>query len=131
MKDLLTEEFQYTVSDHLVCNRSILDILSKHQECSARINRSAVKSVTSCGCLKIKTEKNSLPEDASLSELKNIMDSHLQGKLCPQCREVLETEIGRSLVYLAALCSSLDLNLFDIIIKEYNKMKLLGYYNLT
>ncbi|MBM7853797.1 hypothetical protein JOC37_000162 [Desulfohalotomaculum tongense] len=131
LKDLLTDEFQYTVSEQLICSRSILDILSKHQECGARINRSIVKTVTTCGCMKIETKKNTIPKDASLADLKNIMDSHLYGKLCPQCRETIEIEIGRAMVYLAALCNLLDVNLFDIIIKEHNKMKLLGHYNLT
>lgn len=131
LKDLLAEEFQYTVSDQIVCNRSILDILSKHQECGAAINRSTFKAVTNCGCINIQSSKNKVSDSTSLAELKNIMDSHLKGKLCLQCREAVEKDIGKSLVYLAALCNSLDINLFDIIIKEYNKTKLLRHYNLT
>ncbi len=131
LKDLITDDFQYTVSEQLICNRSILDILSRHHECTAKLNSAVVKTVTGCGCLKIEAKKTAVPEDLSLVDLKNLFDSHLYGKLCPKCREKIENEIGRTMVYLAALCNSLDLNLFDIIIKEHKKMKLLRQYNLT
>lgn len=127
LKDLLADDFQYTVREQLVCNRSILDILTRHQECSARINRTIVKTITGCGCLKLDVKKNSLPEEASLSELSAVLDSHLSGSLCPNCKDMIEGEIGRSMVYMAALCNSLDINMFDIMIKEHNKMKLLRY----
>lgn len=131
LKDLLADDFQYTVSEQLLYNGSILDVLSRYQECSAKIQRVITKTVTGCGCLQITAKKNILPENASLLDLKNIMHSHLSGNLCSNCQETIENEIGRSLVYLAALCNLLDVNLFDIIIKEHNKMKLLGRYNIT
>lgn len=131
LKDLIAEEFQYTVSEQLICNRSILDILSRQQECVARLNDAIVKTVTSCGCLKIEAKKTKIPDDLTLDQLKKVLDSHLSGQLCPHCREKIEREIGRKMIYLAALCNLLDLNLFDIIIKEHNKIKLLRHYSLT
>ncbi len=131
MKDLLCDQFQNTVSEMLLCHRSILEILSKMQESGVRVQRSVVQSVTSCGCQKIVANKKTLPEDASFFDLKAFMDSHLSGNLCPNCRETIECEIGRSLFYMAALCNLLDLNLYDIFIKEHKQLEILKEYNLT
>ncbi|WP_031517293.1 hypothetical protein [Desulfofalx alkaliphila] len=131
LKDLLADQFQYTVSEQLLCGGNILDILSKHQECSVKINRSIVKAVTGCGCLKIDVKKKVLSENSSIADIKKMLESNVSGQLCDQCIEIIETEIGRSLVYLAALCNQLDLNLFDIMIKEHDKMRILKYYSFT
>lgn len=131
MKDLLCDQFQNTVSELMICHRSILDILSKLQESNARIQRSVVQSVTSCGCQKITTRKNNIPGDARLADLKNLLDSHLSGHLCDNCRDLIESEVGRTLFYLAALCNLMDLNLYDIFIKEHKQLELLREYNLT
>lgn len=131
MKDLLCDEFQNTVSELLIRHQSILDVLSKLQEASARINRAVTKAVTSCGCIKVNAERRKIPEDMSISELKGFLESHLNGKLCPNCQEIVEAEIGRSLFYVAALCNQLDLNLYDIFIKEQKKLSTLRFFNLT
>jgi hypothetical protein len=131
MKDLLCDEFQNTVGELLIRHQSILDVLSKMQEATARINRSVTKAVTSCGCIKVQAEKKSIPENVSLAELKSYFDSHLHGELCPNCLEVIESEIGRALFYLAALCNHMDLNLYDIFIKEHKKLSTLRFFNLT
>ncbi|MDT3699895.1 MAG: DUF1573 domain-containing protein [Thermincola sp.] len=131
MKDLLCDEFQNTVSELLIRHQSILDVLSKLQEASARVNRAVTKSVTSCGCIKVSAEKRKVPENISISELKGYVDSHLNGELCPNCQEIVEAEIGRSLFYVAALCNHLDLNLYDIFIKEQKKLSTLRFFNLT
>lgn len=131
MKDLLCDEFQNTVGELLIRHQSILDLLSKSQESSSRVNRAVIKSVTACGCLKIQAEKKAIPEDASLDDLKNILESHLQGALCDNCKEIVEREIGRSLFYLAALCNVLNLNLYDIFIKEHKKLSTLRIFNFT
>ncbi|MHB9095406.1 MAG: nucleoside triphosphate pyrophosphohydrolase family protein [Eubacteriales bacterium] len=131
MKDLLCDEFQNTVSELLIRHQSILDVLSKLQEASARINRAVTKAVTSCGCIKVNAEKRSVPNNISISELKGYIDSHLNGQLCPNCQEIVEAEIGRDLFYLAALCNHLDLNLYDIFIKEHKKLSTLRFFNFT
>jgi hypothetical protein len=131
LKDLIADNFQYAVAEQVLCNGSILDILSRHQECSNKIQRSVIKTVTACGCVQIQLKKHKLPENASLMDLKSLTLSNISGNLCPNCKDKLENEIGRSLVYLAAMCNVLDVNLFDIIIKEHDKMKLLGHYNIT
>jgi hypothetical protein len=131
LKDLLCDEFQNTVSELLIRHQSILDVLSKLHETSARVNRAVTKSVTSCGCIKVNAEKRKIPENISIAELKGFLDSHLNGQLCPNCKEIVETEMGRSLFYIAALCNQLDLNLYDIFIKEQKKLSTLRFFNLT
>jgi hypothetical protein len=112
-------------------HHSILDVLSKLQEASARINRATVKSVTGCGCIQVDAKKKSIPPDVSLLDFRDYFESHLHGKLCPSCREFIETEIGRTLFYMTALCNLLDLNLYDIFLKEHKTITTLRVFNLT
>jgi hypothetical protein len=51
--------------------------------------------------------------------------------MCAKCREVAEPEIGTTLFYLAARCSLLNLNLRDVLAKEYDRVNALGVFNLT
>ena len=90
MKDLICDEFQNTVSELLMRHHSILDVLSKLQEASARTNRATVKSVTGCGCIQVDAKKKSIPPEVSLVDLKDYFESHLRGQLCPNCREIIE-----------------------------------------
>jgi hypothetical protein len=131
MKDLLFDEFQNTVSELLIRHQSILDVLSKSQEAGARVNRAVVKAVTSCGCIQVEAKKGAFPPDASLADLKNLLESHLRGQLCPSCKDIIESEVGKSLFYLTALCNILDLNLYDIFLKEHKKISTLRVFNLT
>ncbi len=130
MKDILVDEFQYTVSDLLVRNKSIIDQITKFQDSNARVNRAIVKSVTQCGCVKINATKQDFSFDGDINEIQQAMETHLEGKLCDNCRDMIEKDIGRNLFYLASICNSLDLNLYDIIIKEIERIKMLGKYNL-
>jgi len=72
--------------------------------------------------------KNPIPPEASLSDLKDYLESHLQGTLCPSCQEVTEMEIGKHLFYIAALCNLLDLNLYDVLLKEQKKISTLRVF---
>nr|WP_273702537.1 DUF1573 domain-containing protein [Tepidanaerobacter syntrophicus] len=125
------EEFQNTVTNCLVRHKSIIDVLAKIDETSARVNRAISKSVTSCGCIQINAKKQQIPADISLCELASYMETHLDGKLCENCREVIEQEIGNHLFYIAALCNLLDLSLKDILYEENEKLSTLGIYNLS
>jgi len=131
MKDLLCDQFQVTVGECLVRHRSVLDIMAKLQEANARVNRAITKSVTSCGCISIVAEKQRVPTDVPLEQLKEHFQTHLSGKLCDHCREIIEAELGNSLFYLAALCNVFDLNLYDIILKEQKKLSALGIFNFS
>lgn len=124
------DEFQKVVDSMLIQHQSILDIITKGQEASARVSRSVTKSVTNCGCLSVETRKNDIPEDATLSDLKYIFNSHLKGVLCPTCRDVIETELGKQLFYMAALANTLNLSISDIMKKEQKKLNTLTIYNL-
>lgn len=131
MKDLNWDEFQDTVADCLIRHKSILDVLSKLHETSARVNRAISKSVTSCGCIQINAKKQQVPSEIRLYELVSYMDTHTKGQLCDNCREIVELEIGNLLFYLAALCNILGLNLEDIMSAENEKLATLGIYNLS
>jgi len=131
IKNFIYNDFQKTVSEVLICNRSVLDVLSQIQEANARLNRVVIRTVTSCGCLKIQAGKKEIPTDITLADLKNLLDSNLLGEMCDDCREAVETAVGRLLFYLAALCNLLDLNLQDILSKEQKQLKILGIYNLA
>jgi predicted house-cleaning noncanonical NTP pyrophosphatase (MazG superfamily) len=127
----LTDRYQSIVKSLLIRHQSILDILSKGQEASARVNRAVVKSVTNCGCLGIDAHKKSLPEETSLSDLKDLLNSQLDGELCDNCRDIIETELGKQLFYIAALANALNLSLEDVITKEEKKLSTLTIFNLT
>jgi NTP pyrophosphatase (non-canonical NTP hydrolase) len=58
------------------------------------------------------------------------MDTHVEGHLCESCRDLIEKELGKNLYYIASICNTLDLNLYDIIIKEQERVKMLGQYSL-
>lgn len=124
MKKTLTEEFQDTVEKLHIWNKSVLDIMSKLQMSSAKINRATVKSVTSCGCIEIDGKKS------VISFEKNEDGSQLCGVLCEDCRSNLEREIGEGLYYIISLCNALNLNVDKIIQKEVDRVKTLGKYNL-
>jgi hypothetical protein len=131
--DLICDEFQNTVSKYLVRHQSILDILSKIQESTARVNRAAVKTVTNCGCLQVHAEKKEISPDATFDDfaITKLMDNNLQGEICSDCKETLENELGKAIFYLAALCNSMDINLYDVILKEHKKLSTLRIFNLT
>ncbi|WP_040209969.1 hypothetical protein [Clostridium polynesiense] len=135
MKDVIFDDFQNSVNECLLRHRSILDILTKYQESQAKVNRAVAKAITNCGCIKLSAEKQHLPEeydseDTSIRKLSECLKSHMEGNLCENCREVIEREMGNNIFYLTSLCNVLDLNLYDILIKEYDKINTLGKFNL-
>lgn len=128
--DIQAEDFQCAVEETLLRNKSVLDILSKMQVAYARVNRAVAKAVTSCGCIRIDASKQRYEKDADLMEISELLDSHLRGKLCDNCRNIIEDELGGAIFYLTALCSSLDINLYDVMLKEKKSLKMLGRYSL-
>lgn len=127
----LTDQFQSTVKSLLIRHQSILDILSKGQETSARVNRAVVKSVTSCGCHAINAHKKPIPPDASLADLKELLNSQLEGSICDNCRDIIEAELGKQLFYIAALSNALEISLTDVLYQENKKLETLTIFNLT
>lgn len=131
MGNLDLDKFQDVVSEYLIRHKSILDVLSKNQEVVSRVHRSVVKAVTNCGCVRINASKQVYPDTIEFSELKDYLSTHFQGTLCKECKDAIENDIGRSVFYLAALCNLLDLDMQDIVDREYNKVTALGMFNLT
>ncbi|PRR80919.1 DUF1573 domain-containing protein [Clostridium vincentii] len=128
MKDIIYDTFQNSVNDSLLRHKSILDIMTKYTESSARVNRAIAKAVTNCGCIEISAKKQNLPEDNSLDKMCDCLESHIQGQLCENCREVIEREMGNNLFYLTSLCNDLEVNLYDVLLKENDKINTLGKY---
>lgn len=124
------DKFQDSVSQLLIKHKSILDVLTKQQESVTRVNRAIVKAVTSCGCIEIHALKQEIGDEISIENIHDVLDNHLNGKLCDQCHDIVEQEIGNHMFYLTALCNLLDLNLAEVILKEEKKIKTLGIYNM-
>lgn len=133
MKDVIFDDFQNSVNESLLRHRSILDIMTKLQESEARINRAVAKTVTNCGCLNVEAKKQQMPgqqDDIDIEQLRHQLQTHVSGSACENCREVLEREIGNHMFYIASLCNILDLNLYDIMLKEYDRIDTLGKFSM-
>ncbi|MFU0800040.1 MAG: DUF1573 domain-containing protein [Xylanivirga thermophila] len=130
MDGILYDDFQTTVSQLLTRHRSIVDLLSKYQESNARVNRAIAKSVTSCGCISINAQRQQIPDDATLEQLQQFMDSHIEGELCDNCRSIIEKELGNNLFYLVSLAETLDINIYDVILNEQKDLSTLGKFHL-
>lgn len=131
-KNIISNDLQDIVSDVLVRHRSILDVMTKLEESNSRINRAIAKSVTSCGCISINASKQTLPtnDDSTLSESKDHFKEHVEGELCPTCKEVIEKEIGNHTFYLGAICNTLGINLNEAVSNELEKVDTLGVFSL-
>lgn len=128
-KNNIGSDFQDQVSQVLIRHKSILDIMTKLDEYNARINRAIAKSVTSCGCIEIHAKKQDFGNE-SLGDMYEKAEDHLHGNICGNCKDILETEIGSYLFYLAAACNTLDLDLPTILEKEYSRLDTLGIFSL-
>lgn len=126
----LPKAFQNQVAHHLLRHRSFLDISSKYQEASARVNRALMKAVTDCGCIEVQASRQPYTSNATLSELKNIFKTHLSGNLCDHCQEIIKDEVGKNLFYMAALCNLIHVDLVEVFEQELDKMNTLGIFNL-
>lgn len=131
MADTSCARLQDMVSTALIRHRSILDVISKLQDTSARLNRTAAKAATECGCVEFHVVKQAIPEDTSFSDLAGYMSSHISGELCEDCREALEKEIGRTLFYLVSLCDITGLDFSAIVEKECRQLSALGAFTLA
>ena len=130
INDIMLEDFQNVVNELLMRNRSVLDVLSKIQTSSGRVNRAVIKSVTHCGCIQIDGRKQTFPGEASMKNLGSLVSTQVKGELCPECRSTIEKEIGGELFYLAALCNTLGISLYDVVLSEKETLGTLGSYSL-
>lgn len=125
------QSFQEQIQQYLLRHRSILDTTSKFQETNARVNRAIMKSVTECGCMEIHATKQHFPADGSLDQLKDMMDTHIKGKLCEHCEDIIMSEIGKNLFYLLSVMNLLNIKVEDVIKKENQKLNTLGIFNMS
>lgn len=125
----MIQTFQEQVSNLLLRHRSFLDVVSKLQEASARINRALMKAVTECGCIQVIAKKQPFPTDQLIHNWKNQLQTHLSGTLCDHCCEIVKVEMGKNLFYLSALCNLLEIRLEDVFQKELDHLHTLGVFN--
>lgn len=131
MKKPTLSSFQDCVHENLFRHKSVLDTMSKLGESSSRLNRAVTKAVTACGCLKINaSERQRFPENLPFEQIKDQLSTHLEGSLCPECRDHVEEEAGRVAFYLTALCDTLGMKIEDIISSENEKLCALGKFSL-
>ncbi len=130
MKDISLNEFQASVEDVLTRHKSILDIITKLQEATSKVNRAVIKSATLCGCITIEASKQQLPNNIEFEEAKKYMDNHVKGTLCESCREKIEEEMSNNLFYFVALSNTLNIDLYDLFEKKSNELKTLGKFSL-
>jgi hypothetical protein len=124
------QSFQQQVADLLLRHRSFLDVTSKLQESGARVNRALMKAVTECGCIEVSAQRQNFPQDVPVQDWKDRLDTHLSGRLCDLCLDVVKMEMGKNLFYLAALCNLLDMSLSEVVEQESAKLSTLGVFNL-
>ena len=128
MKDIIFDDFQNSVDESLLRHKSIIDVLTKYSESNARVNRAIAKAVTNCGCIQINAQKQYIPDNGSIDDIADCLDTHVSGELCDHCREVIEREMGNNLFYLTSLCNDLGINLYDVLLKEHDKTATLGKF---
>ena len=127
MNDMIFDEYQNCVNDCLIRHNNILDVITKYSETNSKVNRAIAKSITNCGCINIKNisyiknGENNINKEIS-------SDSKTSCIACDDCREVIEKEIGNNLFYLTSLCNALDINLYDVLLKESDKINTLGKF---
>lgn len=129
IKDLIYDDFQEKVSDVLIRHKSILDIISKLEESNAKTNRAVIKSATMCGCISINATKQDFNKE-NMIEVRDSLKTHVDGELCEICKEKIEEEMGDHIFYIASMCNALNLNLYDILVKEYKELNALGIFSL-
>lgn len=125
------KNFQDQVSELLLRHRSLLDVLSKYHQSNSSVHRSSVKAITECGCIEINAKKQNYNEEMTKDQVNDILETHLTGKLCEQCKDVISAELGKNIFYMSALCNLLDINLEEVVTNESNKCSTLGFFNMS
>lgn len=125
------KEFQDQVSELLLRHRSLLDVLSKLQQSSAGVSRSVIKATTECGCIEVNASKQPYSPEMSLEDAKKELGTHMNGQLCENCMEIVESEIGKHIFYISALANILDIDLEEVVENESKKCATLGLFNMS
>lgn len=130
MSTLSLKEFQDQVSALLLRHRSMLDVLSKFQQSNAAANRAVVKSITECGCIQVHASKQHFTSEMTLEQAKEQLDTHMTGQVCEHCKEIIASELGKNLFYMASLCNLLDMDMEKVVAEESAKCSTLGLFNI-
>ncbi len=125
------ESFQDHITKYLLRHSSILDTTSKYQETNARVNRAIMKAVTECGCVEVHATKQHYATESTIDEMKEAMETHLSGKLCDHCEEIVMSEIGKNIFYLLSMMNQLHIEVEEVIKKENQKLTTLGIFNMS
>ena len=122
MNDCVTELVE-TIEKYYKRNRSLIDTMSKAQLSSEKAIRAITKAATHCGCIEFCAKKQPAELDANVSVLAS-------GRLCDDCFDEIEKELGQSLFYLISLAVLLGFDPAEIIRQENQSIKMLGKFNL-
>lgn len=131
MSTISLKEFQDQVSSLLLRHRSMLDVLSKFQQSNAAANRAVAKAITECGCVQVHASKQHYTSEMTLEQAKEQLDSHVSGHVCEHCKEIIASELGKNLFYMASLCNLLDMDMEKVVSQESAKCSTLGLFNLS
>ncbi len=131
MSTLSLQAFQDQVSELLLRHRSLIDVLSKTGQAGASVNRAVSKAITECGCIELHATKQKYAPESDIAQTKGLLETHVEGELCENCREVISSELGRNLFYMSALCNLLDINMEEVVNHESQKCSTLGMFNLS
>ena len=118
LKDIIAEDFQLAADTALLRNRNLLDTVSKFGCSASKLSRSVIKASTQCGCVELRGVKESEP-------LPNV-----EGELCDKCRQAVEKEMGDALFYIAGIANALGISIYDVMLKEKQRLSLLKNFSL-
>lgn len=126
------QDFQDFIDTVLIRNKSILDQTTKLQDACTHLCRNISKASTTCGCITINASKQPYftNNEVSLDELSKLLNTHVNGELCPACEELISKEMGRILFYLGAIANTFNLSLNQVLKDEQYRTSLLGKYSL-
>jgi len=125
------QEFQQQVSDLLLRHRSLLDVVTKFGQAGASVNRAVAKSITECGCIELTPKHRDFADEAGFDQALRHTSPDKHGELCENCMDAIRSEMGKNLFYLSALCNLLDIDMEEVVEKEFQKCRALGFFNLT
>ena len=130
IKDIYIDDYQSVVSDLPIRNRSVLDTTSKFITSASKVNRAVLKAATNCGCIKIQATKQHMQSDIDYEDMLKLMDTHIKGDICIECRDKIEKEIGNTFFYITSLCNALNISIYDVILKDKESISTLGSFGL-
>jgi len=125
------QSLQDQVANLLLRHRSLLDILSKYGQSDSSVNLAVTKAITECGCLELHAKRQPYHSDMDVNQARQRLESHVQGHLCDNCKDIVKGELGKHLFYMSALCNLLDTKLDDVVKQELSKCQTLGIFNLS